>query len=152
ATMARDRASALEAIKQADSKAKSGWEDLVVAGGVESMSRVPMGCDGGARALDPATNLHTGFMPQGIGADLIATLDGYSREDVDRFALASQQKAAQARAAGHFSKSIIPVRDQNGVIILGEDEFIRPETTLEGLGQLKPSFQMMGEMGFDGVA
>lgn len=151
-TLNRFCASGLEAVNLAAMKVRSGWEDLVVAGGVESMSRVPMGSDGGAWALDPATNLHTGFMPQGIGADLIATLDGYSREDVDRFALASQQKAAQARAAGHFSKSIIPVRDQNGVIILGEDEFIRPETTLEGLGQLKPSFQMMGEMGFDGVA
>src|SRR5690606_41027249 len=105
----------------------------------------------GAWALDPATNLHTGFMPQGIGADLIATIEGFSREDVDQFALKSQQKAAAAREKGYFSRSVIPVRDQNGICILEQDEFIRPDTTLEGLAKLKPSFQMMGEMGFDAV-
>lgn len=151
-TLNRFCASGLEAVNLAAMKVRSGWEDLIVAGGIESMSRVPMGSDGGAWAMDPETNLHTGFMPQGIGADLIATLDGFSRKDVDRFALASQQKAAHARAKGFFQRSIIPITDQNGIIILAEDEFIRPDTTLEGLSSLNPSFQMMGEMGFDGVA
>jgi acetyl-CoA C-acetyltransferase len=111
-----------------------------------------MGSDGGAWATDPATNLHTGFMPQGIGADLIATLEGFSREDVDGFAVKSQQKAANAWEKGYFAKSIIPVTDQNGVIILDRDEHVRGTTSLESLSGLKPSFQMMGEMGFDGVA
>lgn len=142
-------ASGLEAVNLAAMKIRSGWEDLIVAGGVESLSRVPMGSDGGAWAMDPATNMHTGFMPQGIGADLIATIDGYSRADVDQFALESQQKAAAAQAAGYFDKSIVPVADQNGIEVLAKDEFIRPQTTHEGLGSLKPSFQMMGQMGFD---
>ena len=123
-------------------KVRSGWEDMVVAGGVEAMSRVPMGSDGGAWATDPETNLHTGFMPQGIGADLIATLEGFSREDVDGFAVKSQQKAANAWQNGYFAKSIIPVTDQNGVVILDRDEHVRGNTTLESLGGLKPSFQM----------
>ena len=151
-TLNRFCASGLEAVNMAAMKVRSGWEDLVVAGGVESMSRVPMGSDGGAWAMDPATNLHTGFMPQGIGADLIATIDGFSREDVDRFAVNSQLKAAAARDKGYFDRSIVPVTDQNGVVILDRDEFIRPDTTLESLAGLKPSFQMMGEMGFNGVA
>jgi acetyl-CoA C-acetyltransferase len=133
-------------------KVRSGWEDMVVAGGVEAMSRVPMGSDGGAWATDPETNLHTGFMPQGIGADLIATLEGFSREDVDGFAVKSQQKAANAWEKGYFAKSIVPVTDQNGVVILDRDEHVRGNTTVESLAGLKPSFQMMGEMGFDGVA
>ena len=145
-------ASGLEAVNMAAMKVRSGWEDLVVAGGVESMSRVPMGSDGGPWALDPETNLHSGFVPQGIGADLIATLDGYTREDVDHFALHSQQKAAQAQASGYFKKSIIPVKDKAGVVILAEDEFIKPNTTAEGLAKLNPSFEMMGQMGFDAVA
>jgi acetyl-CoA C-acetyltransferase len=151
-TLNRFCASGLEAVNLAAMKVRSGWEQLVVAGGVESMSRVPMGSDGGAWALDPQTNLHTGFMPQGIGADLIATLEGFSREDVDRFALNSQVKAAHARAMGYFKRSVIPVLDQNGIPILVEDEFIRADATLEALGKLKPSFQMMGEMGFNSVA
>ncbi|MCG8612997.1 MAG: acetyl-CoA C-acetyltransferase [Pseudomonadales bacterium] len=151
-TLNRFCASGLEAVNMAAMKVRSGWEDLIVAGGVESMSRVKMGSDGGPWALDPETNLHTGFMPQGIGADLIATIDGFSRADVDQFALESQQKAAKARAAGYFKNSIVPVTDCNGLTLLGEDEFIRPDTTVEGLGNLKASFQMMGEMGFDGVA
>lgn len=151
-TLNRFCASGLEAVNLAAMKVRSGWEQLVVAGGVESMSRVPMGSDGGAWALDPQTNLHTGFMPQGIGADLIATLEGFSRDDVDRFALNSQVKAANARANGYFKKSVIPVMDQNGITVLQEDEFIRADATLEALGKLKPSFQMMGEMGFDSVA
>ncbi|MDY6815556.1 MAG: acetyl-CoA C-acetyltransferase [Pseudomonadota bacterium] len=151
-TLNRFCASGLEAVNLAAMKVRSGWEDLVVAGGVEAMSRVPMGSDGGAWATDPQTNLHTGFMPQGIGADLIATLEGFSREDVDGFAVRSQQKAANAWEKGYFSKSIIPVTDQNGVVILERDEHVRGNTTLESLAGLKPSFQMMGEMGFDGVA
>ncbi|SFR58808.1 acetyl-CoA C-acetyltransferase [Marinobacter gudaonensis] len=151
-TLNRFCASGLEAVNLAAMKVRSGWEDLVVAGGVEAMSRVPMGSDGGAWATDPETNLHTGFMPQGIGADLIATLEGFSREDVDGFAVKSQQKAANAWEKGYFGKSIIPVRDQNGVVILDRDEHVRGNTTVESLAGLKPSFQMMGEMGFDGVA
>lgn len=151
-TLNRFCASGLEAVNLAAMKIRSGWEDLVVAGGVEAMSRVPMGSDGGAWATDPETNLHTGFMPQGIGADLIATIEGFSREDVDGFAVRSQQKAANAWDKGYFSKSIIPVTDQNGVVILDRDEHVRGNTTLESLAGLKPSFRMMGEMGFDGVA
>lgn len=151
-TLNRFCASGLEAVNMAAMKVRSGWEDLVVAGGVESMSRVAMGSDGGAWALDPATNLTTGFMPQGIGADLIATIEGFSRNDVDQFALNSQKKAAYAQAQGYFNKSVMPVLDQNGVSILSHDEFIRPNATLEAFGQLNPSFKMMGEMGFDGVA
>jgi acetyl-CoA C-acetyltransferase len=145
-------ASGLEAVNLAAQKVASGWEDLVVAGGVESMSRVPMGSDGGAWAQDPQTNFDTEFMPQGIGADLIATLEGFRREDVDAFALRSQQKAAAARNAGRFDKSVVPVKDMLGMMILERDEFIKPRTTMEGLASLKPSFAQIGEMGFDGVA
>jgi acetyl-CoA C-acetyltransferase len=145
-------ASGLEAVNLAAQKVASGWEDLVVAGGVESMSRVPMGSDGGAWMQDPQTSFDTRFMPQGIGADLIATLENFSREDVDAFALRSQQKAAAARDAGRFDKSVIPVKDQLGLTILDKDEFIKPRTTMEGLAGLKPSFQQIGEMGFDAVA
>jgi acetyl-CoA C-acetyltransferase len=145
-------ASGLEAVNTAAMKVASGWEDLVVAGGVESLSRIRMGSDGGAWAMDPATNIQTNFVPQGVGADLIATLEGFTREDVDAFAVNSQKKAAKAQAEGKFDKSRIPVRDQNGVVILDKDEFIRAETTVEGLGNLKASFQMMGDMGFDDTA
>ncbi|VVN10356.1 Putative acyltransferase [Pseudomonas fluorescens] len=145
-------ASGLEAVNLGAMKVRSGFEDLVVVGGVESMSRVPMGSDGGAWVLDPQTNLHSHFTPQGIGADLIATLEGFSREDVDTFALQSQQKAARASADGSFSKSLIAVQDQNGIVLLGRDEFIRGDSTLDGLGKLKPSFEMMGQMGFDATA
>ncbi|WP_339433875.1 MULTISPECIES: acetyl-CoA C-acetyltransferase [unclassified Pseudomonas] len=145
-------ASGLEAVNLGAMKVRSGFEDLVVVGGVESMSRVPMGSDGGAWALDPQTNLHSHFTPQGVGADLIATLEGFSRQDVDAYALHSQQKAARARADGSFNKSLVPVQDQNGIILLDHDEFIRAESTLEGLGKLKPSFEMMGLMGFDATA
>jgi len=145
-------ASGLEAVNMAAQKVRSGWEDLVVAGGVESMSRVPIGADGGAWAQDPETNSATLFVPQGIGADLIATLEGFSRADVDAFALESQQRAAKARAAGYFADSVVPVRDALGQTILGEDEFIKPQTTLEGLASLKPAFDQLGAMGFDAVA
>ena len=145
-------ASGLEAVNMAAMKVKSGWEDLVVAGGVESMSRVPIGSDGGAWAQDPQTNSDTLFVPQGIGADLIATLEGFSREDVDAFALESQKRAAAARAAGYFKGSVVPVTDFLGQTILEEDEFIKPHTTLEGLAALKPAFEQLGGMGFDAVA
>jgi acetyl-CoA C-acetyltransferase len=145
-------ASGLEAVNLGAMKVRSGFEDLIVVGGVESMSRVPMGSDGGAWALDPQTNLLSHFTPQGVGADLIATLEGFSRQDVDAYALHSQQKAARARADGSFNKSLVPVQDQNGIILLDHDEFIRAESTLEGLGKLKPSFEMMGQMGFDATA
>jgi acetyl-CoA C-acetyltransferase len=145
-------ASGLEAVNLGAMKIRSGFEDLVVVGGVESMSRVPMGSDGGAWALDPHTNMHCHFTPQGIGADLIATMEGFSRSDVDAYALHSQQKAARARAEGSFNKSLVPVRDQNGTLLLDHDEFIRADSTLEGLGKLKPSFEMIGQMGFDATA
>ncbi|WP_282341736.1 acetyl-CoA C-acetyltransferase [Pseudomonas sp. PS02288] len=145
-------ASGLEAVNIGAMKVRSGFEDLVLVGGVESMSRVPMGSDGGAWAMDPETNLHTQFVPQGIGADLIATLEGFSRQDVDAFALRSQQKAARARAEQRFARTLVPVTDQNGIVLLDNDEFIRTDSTLEGLGALKPSFEMMGQMGFDATA
>ncbi|ENW31970.1 acetyl-CoA C-acetyltransferase [Acinetobacter lwoffii] len=145
-------ASGLEAINLAAQKVRSGWEDLVVAGGVESMSRVPMGSDGGPWALDPETNMACDFIPQGIGADLIATIDGYSRADVDQFAEQSQKKAAAAQANGYFNASVIPVKDRAGVVILDKDEFIKPTTTAEGLSKLNPSFATMGQMGFDAIA
>ncbi len=145
-------ASGLEAVNMAAQKVRSGWEDLVVAGGVESMSRVPIGSDGGAWAQDPETSCATNFVPQGIGADLIATLDGYSREDVDAFALESQRRAAKAREGGYFAGSVVPVKDFLDQTILDFDEFIKPHTTLEGLGSLKASFEQMGAMGFDAVA
>jgi acetyl-CoA C-acetyltransferase len=146
-------ASGLEAVNIAAQKVRSGFEDFVLAGGVESMSRVPMGSDGGAWAMDPLTNYDTGFVPQGIGADLIATIEGFLRTDVDAFAFESQRRALFARDNGYFSKSVVPVRDRNGTVVLQKDEYIRPDTTLDGLGKLQPSFQMMGEMGgFDAVA
>jgi acetyl-CoA C-acetyltransferase len=145
-------ASGLEAVNMAAMKVRSGWEELVVAGGVESMSRVPIGSDGGAWAMDPETNSQTLFVPQGIGADLIATLEGFSRDDVDAFALESQRRATAARAEGRFARSVVPVRDVLGLTILAEDEFIKPGTTLQGLAGLKPSFEQLGAMGFDAVA
>ncbi|MHB1123726.1 MAG: acetyl-CoA C-acetyltransferase [Ramlibacter sp.] len=145
-------ASGLEAVNMAAQKVRSGWEELVVAGGVESMSRVPIGSDGGAWAQDPETNSATAFVPQGIGADLIATLEGFSREDVDAFALESQQRAARAREEGFFAGSIVPVKDFLDQTLLDQDEFIKPHTTLAGLASLKPAFEQLGAMGFDDVA
>ena len=145
-------ASGLEAVNIAAQKVASGWEDMVVAGGVESMSRVPIGSDGGAWSQDPQTNFAIGFVPQGIGADLIATLGGWERDDVDRYALASQQRAAAAQAEGRFDRSVIAVEDEIGLPVLERDEFIKPRTTLEGLGQLKVAFGELGAMGFDAVA
>ncbi|WFS12221.1 acetyl-CoA C-acetyltransferase [Rhodococcus aetherivorans] len=146
-------ASGLEAVNMAAQKVRSGWDELVVAGGVESMSRVPMGSDGGPWALDPATNYDTYFVPQGVSADLIATMEGFCREDVDAYALRSQQLAAAAWSGGYFAKSVVPVKDQNGLTVLDHDEHMRPDTTLAGLAGLQPSFAMVGEMGgFDAVA
>jgi len=145
-------ASGLEAVNMAAQKVRSGWEDLVVAGGVESMSRVPLGTDRGPWACDPETAFDTAFIPQGISADLIATLEGFSREDVDAYALRSQQRAGAARDAGLFKQSVVPVQDGLGEVILDHDEFIRPQTTMEGLAALKTSFDKMGEMGYDAVA
>jgi acetyl-CoA C-acetyltransferase len=146
-------ASGLEAVNQAASRVRGGFEDLILAGGVESMSRVPMGSDGGAWASDPATALKTGFVPQGIGADLIATLGGWTRDDVDTYAAESNHRAAKAWANGYFSRSVVPVKDINGVTILDHDELIRPDTTPEGLAGLKPSFAQIGaDAGFDDVA
>ncbi|OBH22156.1 acetyl-CoA acetyltransferase [Mycobacterium sp. E342] len=146
-------ASGLEAVNTAAQKVRSGWDDLVLAGGVESMSRVPMGSDGGAMFTDIAFTYDNYIAPQGIGADLIATMEGFSREDVDAYALRSQERAAAAWSGGYFAKSVVPVRDQNGLMILDHDEHMRPETTLEGLAKLKPAFEGIGEMGgFDDVA
>ena len=146
-------ASGLEAVNIAAQKVASGWEDLVLAGGVESMSRVPMGSDGGAWAMDPETNYDTSFVPQGIGADLIATIEEFDRDDVDAFAARSQERAATAQREGRFANSVIPVKDFNDTVVLDNDEFIREGTTVESLSKLKPSFAAMGDMGgFDAVA
>ncbi|MGW6744673.1 acetyl-CoA C-acetyltransferase [Streptomyces sp. NPDC055025] len=145
-------ASGLEAVNLAAAKIRSGWEDLVLAGGVESMSRVPMGSDGGAWAMDPMTSFATGFAPQGIGADLIATLGGFSRRDVDEFAALSQERAAAAWKEGRFDRSVVPVLDRNGLTVLDRDEHPRPGTTADSLAALKPSFAAIGEAGgFDAV-
>ncbi|NGY57322.1 acetyl-CoA C-acetyltransferase [Lentzea sp. NEAU-D13] len=145
-------ASGLESVNLAAAKVASGFEDLVVAGGVESMSRVPMGSDGGAWAIDPATNFDLSFVPQGVSADLIATLEGFSRTDVDAWAARSHARAFEAQKDGRFERSVVPVIDQNGTVVLKEDETIRPESTVESLGRLKPSFQFHGDLGYDTVA
>ncbi len=146
-------ASGLEAVNIAAQKVASGWEDLVLAGGVESMSRVPMGSDGGAWAMDPETAYDTSFVPQGIGADLIATIEEFGRDDVDAYAARSQERAAAARSEGRFSKSVVPVLDLNEHVVLEQDEFIRPGTSVEALAELKPSFAAIGDAGgFDAVA
>jgi acetyl-CoA C-acetyltransferase len=146
-------ASGLEAVNMAAQKVASGWEDLVLAGGVESMSRVPMGSDGGAWAMDPETAYEGSFVPQGVSADLIATIEGFTRDDVDAYAVRSQDRASAAQAEGRFSNSVVPVLDINDQVILDHDEFIRAGTTTETLGGLKPSFAGIGDMGgFDAVA
>lgn len=151
-TQSRFCASGLESVNLAAAKVKSGWEDLVVAGGVESMSRWPMGSDGGAWVLDPRVNQALGFTPQGIGADLIATMEGFTRDDVDAFALRSHQRAATARADGRFDAAVVPVCDIAGLTMLDHDETIRPDVSLEAMAALKPSFAAMGAMGFDATA
>jgi acetyl-CoA C-acetyltransferase len=146
-------ASGLEAVNLGAQKVRAGWDRLILAGGVESMSRVPMGSDGGAWAMDPETAYGTYFVPQGIGADLIATTEGFTRDDVDAYAAQSQERAAAAWSGGRFSKSVVPVKDRNGIVLLDHDEHMRPGTTAESLGKLNPSFAGIGEMGgFDAVA
>ncbi|WP_125609790.1 acetyl-CoA C-acetyltransferase [Specibacter cremeus] len=146
-------ASGLEAVNVAAQKVRSGWDQLIIAGGVESMSRVPIGSDGGAWFMDPATNDDTGYVPQGVSADLIATVEGFSRADVDAYALTSQQRAVAAWTEGRFARSIVPVRDQNGLLVLDRDEHVRPGTTADALAGLPPSFAAVGtDGGFDAVA
>ena len=151
-TQSRFCASGLESVNLAAAKVASGYEDLVVAGGVESMSRWAMGSDGGAWFMDPRVNQKLGFVPQGVGADLIATLEGFGRVDVDAYALNSHRKAAAARAAGHFSRSLVPVRDVAGLLMLDHDETIRENASAEAMARLDASFAMMGSMGFDATA
>jgi acetyl-CoA C-acetyltransferase len=151
-TQSRFCASGLESVNLAAAKVASGYEDLVVAGGIESMSRWPMGSDGGAWVMDPRINQHLGFAPQGVGADLIATLERFTRADVDAFALQSHAKAAVARAAGRFAKSLVPVHDIAGLLMLDRDETIRENASAEAMARLEPSFAMIGAMGFDATA
>jgi acetyl-CoA C-acetyltransferase len=151
-TQSRFCASGLESINLATAKIMSGMEDMVVAGGVESMSRWAMGSDGGAWVMDPRVNSGTAFIPQGISADLIATLEGFGRQDLDAFAAESHRRAAQAQAEGRFARSIVPVTDINGMVMLDRDETVRPGTSVESLAKLNPSFEMMGSMGFDATA
>jgi len=146
-------ASALEAVNMAAQKVRAGWDSMLIAGGVESMSRVPMGSDGVPWAMDPETAYDSYFVPQGISADLIATIEGFSREDLDTYAVRSQERAATAWDEGRFTNSVVPVRDRNGVVLLDRDEHMRPGSTVESLGKLPPSFAGIGEMGgFDAVA
>ncbi|MFE2995728.1 acetyl-CoA C-acetyltransferase [Nocardia sp. NPDC059246] len=144
--------SGLEAVHIAAQKVRSGWDSLVLAGGVESMSRVAMGSDRGAWAEDPATALATGYVPQGIGADLIATIEGFTREIVDAYAVRSQQRAAAAWSGGYFSKSVVAVRDHNGSLMLDHDEHMRPNTTVESLAKLPSAFAEIGAHVYDAVA
>ena len=145
--------SGLEAVNTAAQRVRSGWDQLIVAGGVESMSRVPLGADGGAWPCDPLTNYGSYFVPQGVSADLIATIEGFDRDEVDAYAVRSQQRAAHAWSMGHFEKSVIPVFDANGRLMLDHDEIMRPETTTADLAALTPSFAQMGSLaGFDAVA
>jgi acetyl-CoA C-acetyltransferase len=146
-------ASGLDAVNLAAAQVMTGMKDITIGGGVESMSRVGMGASGGAWPVDPGIAIPNYFLPQGISADLIATKYGFSRDDVDAYAVESQKRAARSWEEGRFACSIVPVRDVNGLIILGRDEHMRPGTDMQSLGQLKPSFVQMGEMGgFDAVA
>jgi acetyl-CoA C-acetyltransferase len=145
-------ASALEAVNAAAAQIMSGQSNAVIGGGVESMSRTVMGADSGAWSADPSVAYHNYFAPQGIGADLIATLEGFTRHDVDAFAVESQRRAAHAWEEGYFTSSVEPVRDVLGEVLLDHDEFMRPGTTLETLSKLKPSFTGLGQAGFDAVA
>lgn len=150
-TLSRFCASGLESINLAASKIMSGMEDMVVAGGVESMSRVQMGSDGGAWFMDPRVNTATGFVPQGVGADAIAAIESFSRADVDAFAAESHRRAATAWQAGYYDNAVIPVYDLNGRLLLSKDETIRADTSIDTLAALKPSFANLGAMGFDTV-
>ena len=143
--------SGLEAINLASMKIRSGWEELIVSGGIESMSRVPMGSDGGAMALEPKVSIKSKYVPQGIGADLIATIEGFSRRDVDEYAYESHKRASTAHKAGKF-KSIVPIHDQNDLLVLDKDEHIRSSTSIDDLENLSPSFKTIGGLGYDSVA
>ncbi len=146
-------ASGLEAVNTAAAQIMAGQSDLTISGGVECMSRVPMGADGGAMAIDPQVAYHTYFAPQGIGADLIATKYGFSRDDLDSYAAESQARAARAWDEGRFAASVITVKDSLGLPVLDKDEYLRPGTTVDDLAQLKPAFAVVGEQaGFDAVA
>ncbi|MEA2825339.1 MAG: acetyl-CoA C-acetyltransferase [Alphaproteobacteria bacterium] len=145
-------ASGLEACNMAAGQIMAGQSDLAIGGGVEAMSRVTIGSSGGAWPEDPSIAIPAYFVPQGISADLIATLDGFSRDDVDAFAVESQKRAAKAWASGYFTNSVVPVKDSQGLTILDRDEHMRPETTMQSLGALKPAFAEFGAMGFDSVA
>ncbi|HET8662171.1 MAG TPA: acetyl-CoA C-acetyltransferase, partial [Micromonosporaceae bacterium] len=152
-TLNRFCASGLEAVNTAAQKVRAGWDDLILAGGVESMSRVPMGSDGGAIMMDPECGYAIGVVPQGVSADLLATIEGLSRSTVDDYAAGSHARAAKAWADGAFDRSVVPVRDRIGQVVLDRDEHIRPDTTAEKLAGLEPSFAAMGELGgFDAVA
>lgn len=151
-TLSRFCASGLEAMNMATAKIASGMEDMVVAGGVESMSRWPMGSDGGAWVMDPRINSALSFVPQGISADLIATLEGFSRQDLDAYAAESHRRAAHAQGEGRFDRSVVEVKDLNGMTLLGRDETIRAGTSVESLAKLNASFEQMGQMGFDATA
>lgn len=145
--------SGLEAVNQAAARIRSGWDELILAGGVESMSRVPMGSGGDPSYSDPEIATAIGFVPQGIGADLIATIEGFTRRDVDEFAITSQERAAKAWADGRFDGSVIPVIDDQGIVVLNRDEHMRPGTTLEDLAALEPAFAGIGTThGFDATA
>ena len=144
-------AGALDAVNTAAAKVAAGFEDLVAAGGVESMSRLGIGASGAAQG-DAWVSMKSYGISQGLGADMIATMDGFSREDVDRYAVMSQQRAAHARDNGYFNNSIVPVKDMNGVTILDHDEFIRPDTSMEALAKLKPSFKMFNDFGHGDIA
>jgi acetyl-CoA C-acetyltransferase len=145
-------ASALEAVNNAAAQVMTGAAEAAIGAGVESMSRTYIGADTGAWSADPWRSYHSYFAPQGIGADLIATLDGFTREDVDSYALESQRRAAASQAAGHFDRAVVPVTDIIGGVVLDRDEFLRPGTTMEGLGSLKPAFTGLGAMGYDAIA
>lgn len=145
-------ASGLEAVNTAAQKVRSGWDHLFVAGGVDSLSRVPLGSSGGTLFSDPGFILKNGIVPQGIAADLLATVEGWTREDVDAYSLESQKRAAHARDSGYFDKSVVPVVDKNGITILDKDNFIKPDTTLEILGKLPAAFEKAGVFGLDDMA
>lgn len=145
----RSCSSGLDSVHLAAAKVRSGWEDLVVAGGLESMSRTPIGSDSGSLLHDPEVAMGVNFIPQGIAADLIATIEGFSREEVDAYALESQRRAREEKA---LREALIPIYDPNGLLILAEDELVRPDTTMEGLAALPPAFEEMGERGFDEMA
>lgn len=145
-------ASGLEAVNLAAMKIRSGWEDLVLAGGVESMSRVPMWSDGGAMLHDPEVINRIGYVPQGVAADLIATIENFTREEVDQYALLSQQRAVAAQASGYFDSAVVPIYDRNGMLIADRDEHIRPDADAEKMASLAPVFAQYGAQGFDDIA